>query len=141
MGSSFMLILVVFNAGVEVDGAGGKKVVDYDYAKYRGYVSTLLTIGNGVTNASVWMMENDFGWISTDTRWVIATFFTPMLLLLPAVISMFKGKPNGQYNTTNAEFVRLFIATRLGIYFCMYYLIHYQVETIITNEVLKFAGT
>ena len=140
--TSFMLILVVFNSGVQVDGPNGKKIVDYDFDKYRSYVAILLTLANGVINAFCWLMEHDFEWVSSDVRWAVATFLSPIVLLLPAVINMAKGEPNGQYNVPdNATFVRLYIATRLGIYFCMYYFVHYQFEAIISREVLALAAS
>ena len=139
--TSFMLILVVFNSGVTVDGPGGKAIVDYDFAKYRNYVAVLLTMANGVINAFGWLMEHDFEWVSSDVRWAIATFLSPVVLLLPALIAMAKGDPNGQYNVPdNATFVRLYIATRLGIYFCMYYFVHYQFETIIVGSEVCASG-
>ena len=139
--TSFMLILVVFNSGVTVPGPGGKMIVDYDFEKYRGYVAILLAMANGVINAFGWLMEHDFEWVSSDVRWAIATFLSPVVLLLPALIAMAKGEPNGQYNVPdNATFVRLYIATRLGIYFCMYYFVHYQFEQIISREVLALAA-
>ena len=144
--TSFMLILVVFNSGVTVRGPDGpdgqeKMIVDYDFEKYRGYVAILLAMANGVINAFGWLMEHDFEWVSSDVRWAIATFLSPVVLLLPALIAMAKGEPNGQYNVPdNATFVRLYIATRLGIYFCMYYFVHYQFEQIISREVLALAA-
>jgi hypothetical protein len=134
--TSFMLVLTVFNSGLQVDGPNGKKVVDYSFEAYRGYVSTLLATANGVINALGWMIEHELGG-SKELRWVVACFFPPLVLLLPALIAMAKGDPNGQYNVPdNGTFVRLYITTRLGIYFCMYFFVHVQCEAIITREVL-----
>ena len=119
-----MLILTVFNSGLQVDGPHGKKVVDYGFEAYRGYVSTLLATANGVVNAFGWMIEHELDG-SKELRWVVACFFPPLVLLLPALIAMAKGDPNGQYNVPdNGTFVRLYITTRLGIYFCMYFFVH-----------------
>eukprot|EP01046_Picozoa_sp_COSAG06_P017624 COSAG06_NODE_1204_length_10277_cov_21.330517_9_plen_348_part_00 len=122
---SFMVILCVFNAGVEVEGPGGRAVVDYDFSHYRGYVSFMLVLGNGVMNAFGWLVERELGWTLFGqspawTRWLLATFVLPLLMLLPALLNILKGAPNGQYNVPGeSTFIRLFISTRLGIYFCM----------------------
>ena len=134
---SFMVILCVFNAGVAVEGPGGKAVVDYGFAKYRGYVSYMLVAGNGVMNALGWIFEYELGW-STWTRWFLATFLLPILMLIPALVNICKGQPNGQYNVpSEGTFIRLFISTRLGIYFCMYYFVHFNLEKLITKEVYE----
>ncbi len=144
--TSFMLILVVFNSGLQVTGPGSttdqpKYIVDYDFEKYRTYVAVMLTLANGVVNAFGWVMEHEFGW-SSGVRWVLATFLSPVVLLIPALINMYvKNVENGQYNVPdNGTFLRLYIATRLGIYFCMYYFVHYQFEAIISREVLELAA-
>jgi hypothetical protein len=46
----------------------------------------------------------------------------------------------GRYNVPDhGTFVRLYLATRLGVYFCMYYFVHYHFEAMITWEVLELA--
>jgi len=133
--ASFMLILVIFNTGVQVKFQG-KAVVDYDFAHYRGYVALVLVIANGVFNALGYILENDAG-APTWCRWLVSCFLGPTVLGIMAAISIMKGKGNGQYNVPNeGTFWRLFVATRLGIYFCMYYLVHYHFEAMIVSEVL-----
>jgi hypothetical protein len=137
---SFMVILCVFNAGVNVEGPNGKAVVDYSYKKYRGYVAFMLVSGNGIMNGLGFIFEHEFGW-SPWTRWFLATFSLPILMLIPALLNIVKGLPNGQYNVPGPlTFIRLFISTRLGIYFCMYYLVHYHFERLITKEVYELNG-
>jgi hypothetical protein len=134
---SFMVILCVFNSGVSVEGPGGKAVVDYAFSHYRGYVSWMLVLGNGVMNALGHIFEHELEW-SAWTRWLLATFLLPLLMLIPALLKIAKGQPNGQYNVPDeSTFIRLFISTRLGIYFCMYYFVHYHFEKLITKEVLE----
>ncbi len=137
---SFMVILSVFNAGVAVEGPGNRAIVDYDFKDYRGYVSWMLVLGNGVVNALGWIAEYEFEW-STWTRWFIATFLLPVLMLIPALINIAKCQSNGQYNVPDeSTFIRLFISTRLGIYFCMYYFVHYNLEKLITKELYEVRG-
>ena len=138
--NSFLIILVVFNSAVTVPGPGGKGIADLDFAAYRGYVSLPLTVANGLANAIGWIMENEWG-LDPRIRWPLFCFLPPVLMLIPAMKNMAGGEPNGQYNVPdNATFVRLYIATRLGIYFCMYYFVHYQFEQIISREVLALAA-
>ena len=48
---------------------------------------------------------------------------------------MLDGKENGQYNVEdNNTFIRLYLSTRVGIYFVMYYLANYQLEKLIKKE-------
>ena len=85
----------------------------------------MLVLGNGVMNAFGWLVERELGWTLFGqspawTRWLLATFVLPLLMLLPALLNILKGAPNGQYNVPGeSTFIRLFISTRLGIYFCM----------------------
>lgn len=81
-----MLILVVFNSGVVIEH-NGSPVVAYDFAAYRNYVKILLTIANGVVNALGFIAQHELGW-SAQSRWTIACFTSPMVLLIPAVIAM-----------------------------------------------------
>ena len=59
-------------------------------------------------------MEHDFEWVSSDVRWAIATFLSPVVLLLPALLAMAKGEPNGQYNTVDSALASGDVITLLG---------------------------
>eukprot|EP01043_Picozoa_sp_COSAG02_P027577 COSAG02_NODE_1634_length_11565_cov_4.754666_7_plen_1593_part_00 len=141
--NSFLIILVVFNSAVTVPGPGGKGIADLDFAAYRGYVSLPLTVANGFVNALGWLAENEWG-LNPRIRWPLFCFLLPVVMLIPAMKNMASGEPNGQYNVPdNATFYRLFISTRLGIYFAMYFLVHYHFEAIILDQAqrMEFDGT
>ena len=113
--TSFMIILTVFNSGVTIEHEkNGRPVVDYSFTKYRGYVASMLVIGNGVMNALGFLGQQELDW-TPIIRWVVTCFAGPVIMLIPALVNIVKGKDNGQYNVPdNATFFRLFISTRLG---------------------------
>jgi hypothetical protein len=130
---SFFIILMVFNSALQATHKGAG-VADYDYSRYRGYLAFVLCVGNGSVNAIAWCIEHKWGG-SKAVRWILGCFVPPLVLLIPAAINMAKGKPNGQYNVPdNSTFWRLYISSRLGIYFCMYFFVHYHFEAMIIKE-------
>jgi hypothetical protein len=80
----------------------GKAIVDYDFRGYRKYVGLLLVTANGVINGWGWIMQHKWGW-SSDVRWVLACFLSPVVLLIPPLIQIAKGQPNGQYHSKRSS--------------------------------------
>ena len=132
--ASFMFILAIFNAARVATGPGGSPVVQMDYNKYVFYIAYMLTLLNGIINGLFYILEKKYK-INPKTRWFLAFIFPLTILFIPAAKNMLDGKENGQYNVEdNNTFIRLYLSTRVGIYFVMYYLANYQLEKLIKKE-------